>query len=111
MIQLLIRNPSQTIYIDGIDEPFTFDKLFYEKIYTDILTIQHALKEKQPLNKNTHLNEMQIELEAQQLAEDYLLINFIKKIKNRIKITRNIKYTNTNKSKPSFNNSTKSFLR
>jgi hypothetical protein len=110
MIQLLIRNPSQTIYIDGIDEPFTFDKLFYEKIYTDILTIQHALKEKQPLNKNTHLNEMQIELEAQQLAEDYLLINFIKKIKNRIKITRNIKYTNTNKSKPSFNNSTKSFF-
>ncbi len=110
MIQLLVRNPSQTIYIDGVDEPFTFDKSFYEKIYADILAIQQTLTNKNSLNKDINLNESQIELQAQQLAEDYLLINFIKKIKNRIKITRNVKYTNTNKSKPSFNNSTKSFF-
>lgn len=108
MIKLLMNNPSQTIYVDGVEEPFTFAAEFYEKIYKDISDIQQKLIDEPKLDSN--VGESEIEIQTKQLAEKYLLIHFIKKIKNKIKITRITKYTNTNKIKPSFNNSTKSFF-
>lgn len=108
MIELLVNNPSQRIYIDAYETPFTFAKKFYQNIYTDISVIQQNLNNIPILTYSTPLNESDIEKASKKLGEDYLLINFIKKIGDKIKIIRSTKYTNTNKFKPSFDRSTKS---
>lgn len=110
MIKLLEKNSMQSIYIDAYETPFTFTKQFYTNIYADILAIQQTLENIPMLDNSSQLTESDIEKASKKLGEDYLLINFIKKIGNKIKMTRCTKYTNTNKLKPNFNNSSKSFF-
>jgi len=110
MINLLRLNPSQSIYVDGVTDPYTFKQAFYQNIYNDILGIQTKLNQIPMLTQSTTMSVSDIEMASKKLAADFLLITFIKKIRGNIKITRAVKYTYTQKVKPSFKGSVNSFL-
>ena len=109
MIDLLRANPNQSIYIDGVTEPITIISKFYENVYDDISKIQATLKLQQLRQVQTYSNVSDIENETNKLKQNYLLLPFIRKIKTRIKLLRNVNYTFTTKQKPSFDFSEKSF--
>ena len=115
MITLLKDNPGQPIYIDGVDTPIIYNKKFYTNIYNDISAIQTKLESFNINNIISSNVEKQqkisnIEDSIKTLKEEYLLILVIRKIKNKIKITRINKYTASIKYKPSFNNSPKALF-
>jgi hypothetical protein len=109
MINLLKLNPTQSIYIDGVTEPITIKKEFYEKVFTDIYNIQTALVAIPNLTPSTTNTLLDIEVLTKQLKMNFLLLPFIRKIKNRIKLLRGINYTSIIRNKPSFDNSKDSF--
>jgi len=107
IINLLKENPNQPIKIDGNNNSLTFKKKFYEKIYEDLLSIQTNL-EAVPIPNST-ISVSDIELQKQQLTENYLFTPFFRSIKGSIKLLRKLRYTAKYKEKPSFNNSKKAF--
>ena len=107
IINLLKKNPFQHIKIGGDNKPHTFKKEFYEKIYKDLLSIQTKLKAV-PIPDST-ISVPDIELQKQELKENYLFIPFFRSIKGSLKILANLRYTSKYKEKPSFNNSKKAF--
>ena len=109
IINLLKKNPNQPIKIDGDNNQLIFKKEFYEKIYKDLLSIQTKLKAVPLISKSARLDVVGIESKKQELKEKYLLIPFIRSIKGSLKILKKMKYTNTQKEKPSFNYSKESF--
>ena len=111
MINLLKTNPTQSIYIDGVTEPITIKKEFYEKVFTDINNIQTNLLAIPNLTSSTTTNITVIDIEkgTKQLKMEFLLLPFIRKIKNRIKLLRGVNYTLVIRNKQSFDDSKDSF--
>lgn len=111
MINLLKTNPNQSIYIDGVTEPITIKTDFYAKVYTDISDIQNNLVAIPDLTSSTTTNITVIDIEkgTKQLKMEFLLLPFIRKIKNRIKLLRGVNYTSVIRNKPNFDNSKDSF--
>lgn len=107
IINLLKKNPNQPIKIGGDNKSHTFKKEFYEKIYNDLLSIQTKLIAV-PI-PNATISVPDIELQKQELKENYLFTPFFRSIKGSLKILANLKYTAKYKEKPSFNNSKKAF--
>jgi len=107
IINLLKKNPNQPIKIDGDNIPLIFKKEFYEKIYNDLLSIQTKLKAV-PIPDST-ISVPKIELQKQELKENYLFTPFFKSVGGSLKILKHLKYTSTQIIKPSFNNSKKAF--